>query len=120
MLSLGTEDGSDKEEEDKRMRRVPGAIMIGFKEKSHLSCQSLSFLLEKLIPISIPADMIPRLQESAGMNRSRCTVWGFYHCRSDWIPQFRGEFFFFFTGQRSYLFQKAGPVTRNLALVVPL
>lgn len=67
---------------------------VGFQEKSHLSCQSLSFLLEKLIPVPLPADMIPRLQETTQMNRSRWTVWGFYHWRSDWIPQYRDEPFF--------------------------
>ena len=44
--------------------------------------------------------MILRLQEPTGMNRSRWTVWGLYRWRSDWIPQYRDEPFFFISWQR--------------------
>lgn len=106
----------------KRIRGWEGCLepmRVVFQEKSHLNCQALSFLLEKLILILLPADMIPRLQETSGMKRSRWTVWGFYHWRSDWIPQFRDESFFFSWASRA-ISSRAGPVIIHWPLVVLL
>lgn len=97
--------------EDKKMRTEPEANMSWFQGTTPLSSRSLSILLEKFVPVPFPADMIPRLRKTTSMKRSRCTIWGFYHRESDWIPQNTDEPLFSWSNRG--IFSKAGPVIRN-------
>ena len=107
----GQKMGAIEEERIRGWEGCPEPKTSWFSRKESSKLPVAVFLFWKqLIPGPLPADMIPHLQETTCMNRSRWTVWGFYHCRSDWIPQIqRWAFFFFFfpffMGQRRYLFQ---------------
>lgn len=94
----GQKMGAIEEERIRGWEGCPEPKTSWFSRKESSKLPVAVFLFWKqLIPGPLPADMIPRLQETTCMNRSRWTVWGFYHCRSDWIPQIqRWAFFFFF------------------------
>lgn len=68
MQARGTEDGSDREGEDKGKRRVPEAKTSRFSRR--LICQSLSFLFPKVNPLPSPSRYDPTSAGSCRMNRS--------------------------------------------------
>lgn len=120
----GQKMGAIEEERIRGWEGCPEPKTSWFSRKESSKMPVAVFLFWKqLIPGPLPADMIPRLQETTCMNRSRWTVWGFYHCRSDWIPQIQRWAFFFFFFPFSWasgdISSKAGPVITNVPLVVP-